>query len=121
MAVDQAVMVRRLCLDGKGVQVTIGPPGTGKTFGLAAAREAWERSGYTVLGGAVARRAAVELTSAAGIDATSVAALLTELRHGHGDLLDERTVVVDEAAMLGTRPLAELADARFWSQARAGW
>jgi conjugative relaxase-like TrwC/TraI family protein len=108
---DQKVMVERLCLDGAGVQVVVGPPGTGKTFALAAAREAWEASGLKVYGAAVARRAAVELTSSAGIDATSVTALLGELRRGGGDLLDDRTViVVDEAAMMGTRPLAELCE-----------
>ena len=107
---DQKVMVERLCLDGSGVQVVVGPPGTGKTFALAAAREAWEASGFKVYGAAVARRAAVELTSSAGIDATSVTALLGDLRRG-GDLIDARTViVVDEAAMLGTRPLAELCE-----------
>ena len=107
---DQKVMVERLCLAGTGVQVVVGPPGTGKTFALAAAREAWEASGLNVYGAAVARRAAVELASSAGIDATSVTALLGELRRG-GDLLDDRTViVVDEAAMMGTRPLAELCE-----------
>lgn len=106
---EQAVMVRRLCGEGAGIQVVVGPPGTGKTFALAAAREAWESSGYRVLGAAVARRAAVELTSAAGIEATSVAALLADLRQAPVGVLDDRTVVVvDEAAMLGTRPLAEL-------------
>ncbi len=106
---DQAAMVRRLCGEGAGVQVVVGPPGTGKTFALDAAREAWQRSGYTVIGAAVARRAAMELSDAAGIESTSVTALLADLRHGAGDLLSPRTVVVcDEAAMLGTRPLAEL-------------
>jgi conjugative relaxase-like TrwC/TraI family protein len=108
---DQKVMVQRLCLHGTGVQVVVGPPGTGKTYALAAAREAWEASGLKVYGAAVARRAAVELTTSAGIEATSVTALLGDLRRGNGDLLDDRTVVVvDEAAMMGTRPLAELCE-----------
>ena len=104
-------MIRRLARDGAGIQVVVGPPGTGKTFALAAAREAWEASGFTVLGAAVARRAAVELTSSAGIEATSVSALLLELKRGPPDLLDERTVlVVDEAGTLGTRALAEIVE-----------
>jgi conjugative relaxase-like TrwC/TraI family protein len=108
---DQALMVRRLCTDGSGVQLVVGPAGTGKTFALAAAREAWAASGFTVLGAAVARRAAVELSTASGIDATSVAALLAELRQGVAPVLDSRTIlVIDEAAMLATRPLAEMAD-----------
>ena len=109
MGDDQNVLVRRVCLDGSGVQIVVGPPGTGKTFALAAAREAWEASGFQVYGAAVARRAAVELTSSAGIEATSIAALLGELNRPGPSLFDDRTVlVVDEAAMVGTRDLAEL-------------
>ena len=80
LGADQATMVRRLCRDGDGVQVVVGPPGTGKTFALDAAREAWQASGFVVSGAAVARQAARGLWDAAGIESTSVAALLGELR-----------------------------------------
>jgi conjugative relaxase-like TrwC/TraI family protein len=106
---DQAAMVRRLCGDGDRVQVVVGPPGTGKTFALDAAREAWETSGYTVVGAAVARRAARRLEASAGIPSTSVAALQRELRMGGEYGLGSRSVaVVDEAGMLGTRDLNEI-------------
>ena len=72
-------MVERLCLDGDGVSVVVGKAGTGKTFALAAAREAWQAAGLPVLGVAVARRAARELEQDAGIASTSVAALLGDL------------------------------------------
>lgn len=109
LGADQATMVRRLCCDGDGVQVVVGPPGTGKTFALDAAREAWHASGFVVSGAAVARQAARGLWDAAGIESTSVAALLGELRRGPEWGLSARTVlVVDEAGMLGTRDLAEL-------------
>lgn len=106
---DQREMVTRLCREGAGVQVVFGPPGTGKTFALAAARDGWRRSGFTVLGASVARRAAMELSAATGIQATSVAALLADLKQTPSEILDARTVlVVDEAGMLGTRALDEL-------------
>lgn len=109
LGADQATMVRRLCCDGDGVQVVVGPPGTGKTFALDAAREVWQASGFFVSGAAVARQAARGMWDAAGIESTSVAALLVELRRGGEWALTERTVlVVDEAGMLGTRDLAEL-------------
>jgi conjugative relaxase-like TrwC/TraI family protein len=108
---DQAAMITRLCTDGDGVQVIVGPPGTGKTFALDAAREAWEASGFVVSGAAVARQAARGLWDAAGIQSTSVAALLDELRRGPQWGLSARSVlVVDEAGMLGTRALGELLD-----------
>jgi conjugative relaxase-like TrwC/TraI family protein len=41
MGADQEAMIRRLAQDGVGIQIVVGPPGTGKTFALAAARKAW--------------------------------------------------------------------------------
>ncbi len=109
LADEQATMVRRLTLDPCRVALVVGKAGAGKTFALDAAREAWERSGVTVLGAAVARRAARELEEGAGIVSTSVAALLADLRRGGAYGLRPRSVVVvDEASLLPTRQLAEL-------------
>ena len=90
-------MVRRLVARREIVQVVIGKAGTGKTFALEAAREAWE-AGSPVVGAAVARRAASELEDGAGIRSTSLHALLDELRSRPGGALPQGTVVVlDEA------------------------
>jgi conjugative relaxase-like TrwC/TraI family protein len=106
---EQAEMVRRLVLDGDGVAVVIGQAGTGKTYALGAAREAWEFSGQRVVGAALARRAAIELEDGAGIESTSVAALIEELRRWPGRVLTRRSVlVIDEAGMVPTRMLAEV-------------
>ena len=64
---EQRRVVESLCLDGHGVAVVAGRAGTGKTFALGAAREAWQAAGYPVLGVAIARRAAGELWEGAGI------------------------------------------------------
>jgi hypothetical protein len=58
---EQRRMVQRLCVDGDLVAVVAGKAGTGKTFALGAAREAWQAAGRPVLGVAVARRAGREL------------------------------------------------------------
>jgi conjugative relaxase-like TrwC/TraI family protein len=109
LGADQAAMVRRLCTDGHGVQIVVGPPGTGKTFALDAAREAWQASGFVVCGAAVARQAARGLWDVAGIQSTSGAALLGDLGRGGDWGMTARTVlVIDEAGMLGTRDLARL-------------
>ena len=111
IAGEQAEMVRRLVLDGDGVAVVVGQAGTGKTYALAAAREAWEGSGYRVVGAALARRAAIELEDGAGIESRSVAALLEELRTRPWRALPRRSVlVIDEAGMVPTRALAEIVE-----------
>jgi conjugative relaxase-like TrwC/TraI family protein len=109
LSAEQAEMVRRLTQDGDGVAIVTGKAGTGKTFALDAAREAWQSESHVVIGAAVARRAARELEDGAGIESTSLAALLQDLRAG-GELglPDGAVVVVDEASMAGTRDLAEL-------------
>ena len=111
IAGEQAVMVRRLTEEGAGVAVVVGEAGTGKTFALGAAREAWEASGRRVIGVAIARRAARELELDAGISSTSVAALLEQLRRRPVSAIPLRAVlVVDEAGMVSTRQLAALVD-----------
>ena len=60
MTGEQAAMLRRLTRDGDGVTVVVGRAGTGKTFTLDAARDAWSRAGIDVHGVALAARAARE-------------------------------------------------------------
>jgi ATP-dependent exoDNAse (exonuclease V) alpha subunit len=110
---EQVTMVRALTGRGDLVQVVVGKAGSGKSHALAAAAQAWAASGLPVLGAAVAARAASELSTATAVPAMTVARLLSHAEHPgphgtpHG--LPERVVlVVDEAGMLGTRPLARL-------------
>jgi hypothetical protein len=111
LAPEQRTMIRRLALEGGTLAVVAGKAGTGKTTALAAAREAWAASGTTVIGAAVARRAARELQDAAGIPSESLEALLRSLRRGGSYGLAEGAVVVlDEASMVATRDLGELVD-----------
>lgn len=111
---DQAKMVRRLASDGDGLAIVVGRPGTGKTFALDAAAEAWRSAGLEVRGAAPTRVAALELERAAGIPSVSVAAILAEMddraanSFGAPALADGTVLVVDEAAMVGTRSTARL-------------
>ncbi|MCC5947619.1 MAG: AAA family ATPase [Nitriliruptoraceae bacterium] len=107
---EQAAMVRRLTTSGAGVEVVVGKAGTGKTYALDAARDAWEASGVQVTGVALAARAALELETSAGIRSTTLARLLGQLDdHRDGSPLQPGSVlVVDEAGMVGTRQLARL-------------
>lgn len=110
-----------------------GMAGTGKTYLLDAARMAWEKSGYRVLGAALSGRAAHELEDGAGIKSSTIESLLYRLEPtlkrtlthharmllreaaGRGTwklprlVLDKKTVLVlDESSMIGTRHLARI-------------
>jgi conjugative relaxase-like TrwC/TraI family protein len=107
---EQAAMVRRLTNSGNGVEVVCAAAGTGKTFTLDAARDAWERAGYTVRGAALAGRAAQELQASAAIPSSTLARLQLDVDTGT-IRLDARTVlVIDEAGMAGTRTMAPVFD-----------
>ena len=108
---DQVEMVRRITTSGAGVEAVVGKAGTGKTFALAAAREAWDASGHEVIGCSLAARAAQELESGAGIRSHTLARLLMDLDDERsGGLPENAVIVVDEAAMVGTRDLSRLLD-----------
>jgi conjugative relaxase-like TrwC/TraI family protein len=111
---EQRALVRRLTSSGDGVDVVVGKAGAGKTSALAAAAEAWRAAGHPVLGTAVAARAALAFGEQAGIPAMTVTRLLAALDKpvaGRPAGLARGTVlIVDEAGMLGTRPLARLLD-----------
>jgi len=104
---EQEAMVRRLTTSGAGVEVVVGKAGAGKTMALDVARLAWQATGTTVVGCALAARAAAELRSTAGIPAATITRLARELRST--SLPKGSVIVVDEAAMVGTRTLAWLA------------
>jgi conjugative relaxase-like TrwC/TraI family protein len=111
LAAEQVGMVATLCTSGRPVDLVIAAAGTGKTFSLDAARDAWQRSGHHVIGTALSARAALELETATGIPSHTLASLLRELGRPEEPSLPERTViVVDEAGMAGTRQLARVLD-----------
>ena len=111
LSAEQVDLVVALTTRGDGIDVVIAPAGTGKTFALDAARDAWQHGGYRVIGAALAARAAAELEATAGIPAQTIASLLVDLDHPiHGQLPARSVLVIDEAGMVGTRTLARLLD-----------
>lgn len=102
---DQAAAVRVLAGSTDGVSVLVGPAGTGKTYTLDTIRAVYETAGFRVLGAAPSARAAHELHAGAHIESSTMHRLLGSWSRGF-DLPDNQTVlVVDEAAMAGTRNL----------------
>jgi Ti-type conjugative transfer relaxase TraA len=114
---EQSAVVTELCWGGRHVSVVRAAAGTGKTFVLDAAREAWQTRGIDVAGCALSARAALELTDQAVIPSVTIAQLTHRLDTGdrlpYGGVL-----VVDEAGMVGTRDLARLAQAADTARAK---
>jgi conjugative relaxase-like TrwC/TraI family protein len=105
---DQAAMVRDLAQGGEGVALVAGRAGSGKTWALGVAREAFELAGYQVLGCAPTGIATVGLADEGFSEARTVDRLLLDLAKGRTKLDDKAVLVVDEAAMVPTRKLAPL-------------
>jgi len=107
---EQHSLVARATRLGDAVTVVIGQAGAGKTTALDALRDAYQRDGYKMRGAALSARAAAELQSGSGIESRTIHRTLFDLRHGVVRLNDRSVLVVDEAAMVGTRQLAEIID-----------
>ncbi len=132
---EQRRALEHITLKEGGIQLVSGMAGTGKTTLLAAARDAWEQSGYRVYGAALSGKAAAGLEQGAGIQSHTLAKWFKDFDAGVGDAvkhhakqlvraavgmptyaytpleLDSRSIlVVDEAGMVGTRQMAALVD-----------
>ena len=86
----------------------VGYAGTGKSYLLGAAREAWEESGYRVQGAALSGIAALNLNDSSGIESRTLASLFYRMDKNTLQLSERDILVVDEAGMLGTRTFARL-------------
>ena len=104
------------------LSLIVGPAGTGKTTALSPAVEQLRAEGRVVFGVAPSANAADVLHRETGVEADTIDKLLTEHALDRGpdhryDLPPHSTVIVDEAGMVGTDKLdqlAQLADERGW-------
>ncbi|WP_158743033.1 AAA family ATPase [Acidisphaera sp. L21] len=87
-----------------------GRAGTGKSYTLAAIRDAYERDGKHVVGLAPTNAVAQDLAQDGFREARTVHAALFAIKNGRADWDRHTVVVVDEAAMLDTRVTGELLD-----------
>lgn len=109
--------------------VIVGDAGTGKSFAMRVAKEAWEAEGYRVMGCALAGKAADELQAGSGIESRTIHSLeagwdreamqrqavsrgggRSSWKNNRGGLtLTSRDVlVIDEAGMVGSRQLGRV-------------
>jgi len=134
---EQKDALRHITQNDGSIQVVSGMAGTGKTTMLKAARIAWEREDYKVLGTALSGKAAKGLEEGTKIRSLTVAGLLKamegptfgeQIQHelwqvgrnliGKGrynltplKLTSKTVLIVDEAGMVDTRNMAKLVKA----------
>ena len=107
---EQTTMVQHLTQGDAGVACVVGMAGTGKSYALAAAREAWEQAGFQVTGAALAGKAAQGLQASSQIPSSTLYAMLGRLDNGEITLTSRAVLVIDEAGMIGSRQLKQLLD-----------
>ena len=94
----------------EGVRCILGAAGTGKSYLLGAAKEAWEASGYRVHGVTMAGIAAESLEGSSGIESRTLASRCWYWDKGEEHLTSKDILVVDEAGMLGSHQMARILD-----------
>ena len=103
---DQDKAIRHM-LSNEQISCVVGYAGAGKTTSLEAAKEAWEASGYSVIGLAPTGKAARNIEDC-GIRAMTLHKFLYAQEQGREQISPKTVVVLDEAGMVDSRRFAEL-------------
>jgi Ti-type conjugative transfer relaxase TraA len=103
---DQENAIKHM-LSSKQMACVIGFAGTGKTTSLEAAKEAWEESGYKVIGIAPTGRASDNIEQS-GIRSTTLHKFLEAQEQGQERVSDKTIIVLDEAGMVDSRRFEEV-------------
>lgn len=106
LSADQDSAIRHM-LKGEQISCVVGYAGAGKTTSLEAAREAWEASGYNVVGLAPTGRAARNIDGS-GIRSMTIHKFLLSQGQGREQISPKTVLVLDEAGMVDSRRFGEL-------------
>jgi ATP-dependent exoDNAse (exonuclease V) alpha subunit len=104
----QAKALRHI-LGGNDLAAIVGYAGTGKSYLMGCAKEAWERNGYKVRGIALAGIAAEGLEEGSKIQSTTIALFKMQLEKE--PLAKNEIVVLDEAGMVDSYTMATIVSA----------
>jgi Ti-type conjugative transfer relaxase TraA len=92
----------------RDMEVVAGFAGTGKSATVAAAKDAWEASGYRVRGTALSGIAAENLERSSGVESRTLASWELAWRDGKAEISSRDVLVIDEAGMVGSRQMARI-------------
>lgn len=106
LSADQTQAIRHM-LSSNQISCVVGFAGAGKTTSLEAAKEAWEESGYKVLGIAPTGRAAENMAKC-GIRSMTIHKFLWAQKNGRERLSKKTILIIDEAGMVDSRRSAEI-------------
>jgi Ti-type conjugative transfer relaxase TraA len=104
---EQREAVRQMT-GARDIEVLAGLAGTGKSAAVAAARDAWEASGYRVHGAALSGIAAENLEKSSGVESKTLASWELAWKNGRERVSSTDVLVIDEAGMVGSRQMARV-------------
>jgi len=104
---EQENAVRQI-VGGSDIKVLLGAAGTGKSYTLAAVREAYEADGFRVQGMALSGIAAENLEKSSGIQSETIFSKLSRWEQGKDLPTAKDILVVDEAGFVGTRQMHQI-------------
>jgi ATP-dependent exoDNAse (exonuclease V) alpha subunit len=103
----------------RNVETITGLAGSGKAAAIAAAKDAWEASGYQVHGATFRGIAAENLQKYSGVESASLASWELAWKSGRASLSRGDIFVIDEAGMVGTRQMARVLSNLYEAGAKA--
>ena len=101
------------------VEAVAGLTGSGKSAAIAAARDAWEGSGYRVWGATLRGVAAKNLEEHSGVQSKTLASWELEWKNRLTGISKDDVFVIDEAGMVGTRQMARVLSKLYEAGAKA--
>lgn len=110
---EQEAALSNISLGGD-ISILVGRAGSGKSYLMKAAREAWEKEGFQVSGIAVSGIAAKNLSSETGIASSTLFSFkqnyLYSKEHDRHSLTSKSILVLDEAGMVDANDMATLVE-----------
>jgi len=107
---EQKDAVRHITQKEGATQIVTGFAGTGKSFMLEAAKEAYQADGYKVYGAAPSGIAAKGLENETGIKSETIHRTLMDIERGNLTLDKKSVLIVDEAGMVSTKLMSRVVD-----------